>query len=156
MTTVQKWISELDEQQRDIEAFKSSSARPWKWLPNEGQFIVDADDNIVAEIPCQGCNPIDGTLIVNAVNDREQLLARISELEGANKLLTEAAVKLVAWDNSHGDTVLISEACSAARQALRSTNPQPIAENVSTVDSVNDEAVCNELDALLEEVAERR
>jgi len=45
-----------------------SSPRPWHYLRNEGQFIVDANGDIVAEIPCQGCNDNAGDLIVLAVN----------------------------------------------------------------------------------------
>ena len=52
-----------------------ATARPWKWLPNEGQFITGPDMQIVAEVPCQGANPIDGELIVTAVNERDALLA---------------------------------------------------------------------------------
>ena len=49
---------------------------PWKWLPNEGQFIVDANHQIVAEIPCQGANPADGPLIAAA----PELLEALREL----------------------------------------------------------------------------
>jgi hypothetical protein len=52
-----------------------ATARPWRWLPNEGQFIVANYDRIVAEIPCQGCNAADGELIVRAVNCFDDLLA---------------------------------------------------------------------------------
>lgn len=48
---------------------------PWRWLPEEGQFIVAAKDLIVAEIPCQGCNPADGEFIVRACNSFDDLLA---------------------------------------------------------------------------------
>jgi hypothetical protein len=41
---------------------------PWRWLPDEGNFIVrdNYQRSIVAEIPCQGCNPADGPLIASA------------------------------------------------------------------------------------------
>ena len=120
-------------------------------------------------------------------NDREQLLARISELENAfcvvdkNHISTvcdlkarigqlETALKGItdayestcqSWDSWCGN-----EACSncginariisTARQALRGTNPQPIAENALESDSDSDNAILNDLDTLLEEVAERR
>ena len=66
---------------------KEPTPRPWKWLPKEGQFIVDANLNIVAEVPCQSGNPTDGAYIVTAVNEREALLLRIEELEKALKAL---------------------------------------------------------------------
>lgn len=53
----------------------SATPRPWRWLPDEGQFIVADKDRIVAEVPCQGCNPADGEFIVRAVNSFDDLLA---------------------------------------------------------------------------------
>jgi len=62
-------------------------------LPREGQFIVDANMNIVAEIPCQGANPADGKLIVTAVNERDALLAEVraatERFESEHELLTK-------------------------------------------------------------------
>lgn len=56
------------------------SPRPWQWLPNDGQFVVDASGNLVGEIPCQGCNPLDGELIVRAVNAHDALVAALSSV----------------------------------------------------------------------------
>jgi len=104
----------------------------------------------------------------------EQLLARISELESALGDLYNAVDSCVD---------LTPEVMLKARQALQGTNPQPIAENVSqgeqiaekaTIDPLrerdlmesmttkrsefpsDDESILNDLDTLLEEVAERR
>jgi hypothetical protein len=41
---------------------------PWFWLPEEGNFIVNRSDFIIAEVPCQGSNPVDGRRIVACVN----------------------------------------------------------------------------------------
>lgn len=43
---------------------------PWRWLPAEGNFIVDANGMIVAEVPCQGVENDKeiGAAIVRAVN----------------------------------------------------------------------------------------
>lgn len=75
-----KWGQEIKAQARRGEP----TPRPWKWLPREGQFIVDVSRNIIAEVPCQGANPADGAFIVKVVNawdSIEQLRERIKELE---------------------------------------------------------------------------
>ena len=75
---------------RSAPKLASHSPLPWAWLPNEGQFIVDAKGNIVGEIPCQGCNPNDGRLIVETVNNLEHqreviagLVAGLTEIYNA-------------------------------------------------------------------------
>jgi hypothetical protein len=59
------------------EAMNMSQHTPgkWEWQPNDGQFIVDAHGNIVAEIPCTKGNPADGPLIAAAPD----LLAALEE-----------------------------------------------------------------------------
>lgn len=59
---------------------KTHSPLPWRWLPEEGQFIVDAKGNTVGEIPCQGCNPVDGAFIVTAVNEHAELIAALKTI----------------------------------------------------------------------------
>jgi len=44
---------------------------PLKFLPDEGNFIVDGLGNVVAEIPCQGVDTAVGHYIVNTVNAAE-------------------------------------------------------------------------------------
>ena len=56
------------------------SPLPWAWLSDEGQFIVDAKRNIVAEVPCQGCNPTDGALLVHRVNRWDELVEALREI----------------------------------------------------------------------------
>ncbi len=58
----------------------NATLRPWRYLRDEGQFIVADKDRIVAEIPCQGCNPEDGELIVRAVNSFDDLLAACKDM----------------------------------------------------------------------------
>lgn len=57
-----------------------ATPRPWEYLRDEGQFIVDARGEIVAEIPCQGCDPDAGELIVRAVNSMAGYEAAIKAL----------------------------------------------------------------------------
>jgi len=95
-------------------------------------------------------------------NDREQLLARISELESALREIAEhphQSYEVSSVDVADGHRC----AGNIARAALNGTNPQPIPENVSqgVVDSKNadcddDNEILADLDAVLEEVAERR
>jgi hypothetical protein len=78
------WGRQIREQAEYERRIKSMipTERPWRWLPDEGQFIVAKGDRIVAEIPCQGCNPADGALIVEAVNkydDYRGALERIAK-----------------------------------------------------------------------------
>ena len=81
------WGRQIKAEAERKQRMKEPTPRPWKWLPKEGQFIVDANRSIVAEIPCQGANPADGAYIVTAVNEREALLLRIEGLEKALKTL---------------------------------------------------------------------
>jgi len=60
-------------------------------LPNEGQFIVGPDYQIVAEVPCQGANPADGKLIVEAVNSHADLLR---EREALREALARASAAM--------------------------------------------------------------
>ena len=48
-----------------------------------------------------------------------------ARLMAASPRMLEACEKLVAWDESHGDAKLISEACSFARQAVRQATGDP-------------------------------
>ena len=50
-----------------------STPGPWQWLPDEGQFIVDENMQIIAEIPCQGANPANGPLLAAAPELRDAL-----------------------------------------------------------------------------------
>lgn len=92
--------------------------RPWKWLPDEGQFIVAANDYIVAEIPCQGCNPADGEFIVKVVNAYESNQKQIEQLRAALKL-TLAAMRKARdeWEGYAPDAGWCN-AWDAARAAL--------------------------------------
>lgn len=89
---------------------------PWQWLPDEGQFIVDAKGNIVAEIPCQGCNPIDGEFLVTAVNERERLR------EALRRLVAAAGFSLATPGMIRGRDQLKS-AKEAADAVLNETTP---------------------------------
>lgn len=71
---------------------REHSRLPWRWLANKGQFIVDVQGNIVAEIPCQGCNPKDGEFIVEAVNQHAALVEQRS-------VLIEALREIAAFDD---------------------------------------------------------
>jgi hypothetical protein len=54
---------------------------PWKWLPDEGQFIVqDETMKIVAEVPCQGCEAADGAYLVHAANEYPKLVAALRKI----------------------------------------------------------------------------
>ena len=86
------------------------SLLPWAWLPDEGQFVVDAKQNIVAEIPCQGCNPHDGAFIVRAANAHDALY------EAAKKAANELSVMLAL--NPARDGGLYREALDALNTAL--------------------------------------
>jgi len=74
------WGRQIKAEAERKQRMKEPTPRPWAWLPNEGQFIIDKDRNIVAEVPCTSGNPADGALIVTAVNERDQLLAEVAEL----------------------------------------------------------------------------
>ena len=54
--------------------FKPATKLPWEWLPDEGQFIVNAKRDIVAEVPCQGCEAQDGAYLVHAANAYPKLV----------------------------------------------------------------------------------
>lgn len=79
------------------EATNHHSPLPWQWLPDEGQFIVDAKGNIVAEIPCQGCNPIDGEFLVTAVNERERLRELVQDFRKWLIMPGSDGVEHTAW-----------------------------------------------------------
>jgi hypothetical protein len=88
-------------QDKFLELSDKATPGPWKWLPNAGQFVVAPGLKIVAEVPCQGCNPEDGAFIVACVNHvREQLAAA----EGAKeprpwaRLAAEIIVKQINDD----------------------------------------------------------
>lgn len=59
---------------------KAYSPEPWKWQP-EGSFILDANDNQVAEIPCQGCELRNGPLLADAprLAAQEELGLKLAE-----------------------------------------------------------------------------
>ncbi len=74
---------------------------PWTWMPDDGQFILDARGNIVAEIPCQGANPADGPLIAATPELLEALEKCVTDAEKCanpearmfNYKAAEAAIK---------------------------------------------------------------
>lgn len=77
------WGRQIKAETERKQRMKGPTPRPWTWLPKEGQFIVDKDRNIVAEVPCTSGNPADGAFIVTAVNERDQLLAEVAQLREA-------------------------------------------------------------------------
>ena len=94
-----------------------TTPRPWRWLPNKGQFIVGPDYQIIAEVPCQGCNPADGELIVTAVNERDQLLQENEKLKAALKPFAElsqeiAGNRITPRDNYLSVTEVFSDGSS--------------------------------------------
>lgn len=101
------------------EHMKTPTPRPWKWLPKEGQFIVDANRNIVAEIPCQSANPADGALIVTAVNERDALLAKNQELERERDALAAALRELMNWGVEFDDERLSYISVQVNREAIK-------------------------------------
>ena len=58
---------------------------PFKYLPDEGQFIVDANGQIVAEVPCQGVPPEHGEYLTHAANAYQRLVERVNRLEAVLK-----------------------------------------------------------------------
>ena len=95
---------------------RAHSPLPWRWLPEEGQFIVDAKGDIVAEVPCQGCNPINGSFLVKAVNQHATLLEQRAQLVE----VLQAALKIVA-DRAAGGrmTTSIREADEVWQQGAK-------------------------------------
>ena len=61
---------------------KPATALPLTFLPDEGNFIVDARGNIAAEIPCQGVENDKelGTYIVHAANNYPRLVQALKDL----------------------------------------------------------------------------
>ena len=59
------------------------SLLPFKWLPDEGQFIVDATEHIVGEVPCQGCPAENGAYFVHAANAYPKLVEALLTAAGA-------------------------------------------------------------------------
>ena len=53
---------------------KPATPLPYRYLRDEGQFIVDANGNIVAEIPCQGVSPEHGDYLTAACNAYPKLI----------------------------------------------------------------------------------
>jgi hypothetical protein len=99
----------------EVEVKAEHSLLPWTWLPDDGQFIVDAKGNTVGEIPCQGCNPADGEFMVTAVNSYEANLRRIEVLTKA----LEFAVRVLSHSDIAGSTC--APVLQQARKALAST-----------------------------------
>ena len=53
---------------------------PYKYLRDEGQFIVDANQQIVAEIPCQGVPKNHGDYIVHSANAYPRNIALLKKI----------------------------------------------------------------------------
>jgi hypothetical protein len=79
------WGRQIKAEAERRKRMATPTPRPWEWLPKEGNLIVDANRNIVAEVPCSGGNPADGALIVTAVNERDALLSEVAHLREAVK-----------------------------------------------------------------------
>src|ERR1044072_1626184 len=95
------WGRQIREEAERKRRMKEPTPRPWKWLPKEGQVIVDTDRNIAAEIPCQGANPRDGAFIVKAVNERDALIAERDRLEAEREALSTLLRSLIPRLCSH-------------------------------------------------------
>lgn len=83
------WEALRNKHKGDVMERREHSRLPWRWLADEGQFIIDVQGNIVAEIPCQGCNPKDGELIVRVVNQHTTLVEQRDLLVRAAKNVVE-------------------------------------------------------------------
>jgi hypothetical protein len=113
------WGRQIKAEAQRKQRMKEPTPRPWAWLPNEGQLIVDKDRNIVAEVPCTSGNPADGAYIVTAVNERDRLLAEVArsrEALDSCEAAMSAAIPYVPRDLE----IALRERVKAARAALSS------------------------------------
>lgn len=111
------WGRQIKAEAERKRRLKEPTPRPWKWWPKEGQFIVDADRNIVAEIPCQGANPADGKLIVDAVNERDAVIAGRDRLRAALGLAEAAMAASISYVPTDLE-ISLRERVKIARAAL--------------------------------------
>ncbi len=126
-----KWGREIKAQaERKQRALNEATPRPWRWLPDEGQFIVAADDYIVAEVPCQGSNANDGVLIVEAVNAYDDLRVENHRLSAAcREMMVERATNAVEVERIAKEITAEIAAEEDELQVLRARVTELEAEN---------------------------
>ena len=92
---------------------------PWDYKRDDGQFIVDAKGNIVAEVPCQGVNPEYGVLIVAAVNGLNRLVREPQHAQTLTERIVCEAMD-AAWSPGarEYDRTIIAEKLNAALASM--------------------------------------